>query len=143
MSVGETRFQVGWTRTGTATLVAVLTVAAGLAITHDEQPPRRGEAVAFAAIVCLIGAVGGWNLARWPTANPASGIAKSLGAVSLRIFLPLVALGWLQSGGTDLRAAGADWLLLVFYLALLATDIFLHIMGRLDLRGISGKNAPN
>lgn len=135
--------ELGWTVVGAAVLAGVLAVASGLAIAGGGQHPRSGEAVAFAAMICLVGALGGWTTARWPTANPAIGVAKGLGAVALRIFLPLAALGWLQSGGGELREAGADRLLLFFYLALLATDILLHIMGRRDLRGIGGKNGAN
>jgi hypothetical protein len=121
----------------------VLAAGAALAIAGGGEKPGWGGAVAFAAGVSLIGSVGGWLLARWPTANPASGVAKALGAVTLRMFLPLAALAWLQTEGRELRAAGADRLLLIFYLALLATDILLHIMGGRNPRGIGGKNAAN
>jgi hypothetical protein len=134
---------LGWTLFGTAVLAAVLAGAAGLAIATGGETPRVGEAIAFAAMICLAGGVGGWVVARWPTTNPALGVAKGLGAVTLRIFLPLAALGWLQAGGSGLRDAGADRFVLIFYLALLATDILLHIMGDRELRGIRGKNSPD
>ncbi len=118
-----------WTLIGTAVLAAVLAGAAGLAVATAGATPRAGEAIAFAAMICLAGGVGGWVVARWPTGNPALGVAKGLGAVALRIFLPLAALGWLQAGDSGLREAGADRFLLVFYLALLATDILLHLYG--------------
>jgi len=63
--------------------------------------------------------------------------------MALRIFLPLAAMGWLQAGGSGLREAGAGKFLLIFYLAVLATDILLHIMGDRELRGIRGKNSPD
>jgi len=135
--------ELGWTLFGTAVLAAVLASAAGLAIVAGGETPRTSEAVAFAATICLAGGVGGWVVARWPSRNPALGVAKGLGAVTLRIFLPLMALGWLQTGGNGLRAAGADRFVLVFYLALLATDILLHIMGDRELRRIRGKNSPD
>jgi len=135
--------EFGWTLFGTVVLVAVLAAAAGLAMTGGADHPRKGEAVGFAAAVCLVGACGGWIIARWPTTNPAMGVAKGLGAVTLRIFLPLVALGWLQSAGGGLREAGAAKFLLSFYLPLLAADILLHIMGDRELRGIRGKNSPD
>jgi hypothetical protein len=135
--------ELGWTLFGTAVLAAVLAAAAGLAIVAGGETPRTSEAVAFAATICLAGGVGGWIVARWPTTNPASGVAKSLGAVTLRIFLPLVAMGWLQAGGGWLREAGADRFVLIFYLALLATDILLHIMGDRELRRIRGKKSPD
>ena len=135
--------ELGWTLLGTAVLAAVLAGAAGLAIVAGGETPRTSEAVAFAATICLAGGVGGWIIARWPTSNPASGVAKGLGAVTLRIFLPLVAMGWLQAGGGWLRKAGADRFVLIFYLALLATDILLHIMRDCELRRIRGKNSPD
>ena len=58
-------------------------------------------------------------------------------------FLPLVAMGWLQTAGGWLREAGADRFVMVFYLALLATDILLHIMGDRELRRIRGKKSPD
>jgi hypothetical protein len=131
------------TGVGVAVLAGVLAAGAALAIAGGGEKPGWGGAVAFAAGVSLIGSVGGWLLARWPTANPASGVAKALGAMTLRMFLPLAALAWLQTEGRELRAAGADRLLLIFYLALLATDILLHIMGGRNPRGIGGKNAVN
>ena len=131
------------TGVGVAVLAGVLAAGAALAIAGGGEKPGWGGAVAFAAGVSLIGSVGGWLLARWPTANPASGVAKALGAVTLRMFLPLAALAWLQTEGRELRAAGADRLLLIFYLALLATDIVLHIIGSRNLAGISGKKTVN
>jgi len=135
--------ELGWTLFGTAVLAAVLASAAGLAIVAGGETPRTSEAVAFAATICLAGGVGGWIIARWPTSKPVSGVAKGLGAVTLRIFLPLVAMGWLQAGGGWLREAGADRFVLIFYLAMLATDILLHIMGHCEARRIRGKNSPD
>ena len=143
MTAGPARSELRWTVVGAAVLTAVLAGAAGLSLVSGDARPLRTEAVAFAAAVCFCGAIGGWLVARWPTAKPASGVAKGLGAVALRIFLPLAALGWLQSGGRELQEAGADRLLLIFYLALLATDILLHIIGGRRSRGFGGKNAVN
>jgi hypothetical protein len=131
------------TGAGVAVLGAVLATGVAVAIAAGGDKPGWGAAVAFAAGVSLIGSVGGWLLAGWPTANPASGVAKALGAVAVRMFMPLIALGWLQTEGRELRGAGADRLLLIFYLALLATDILLHIMGGRNPRGFGGKNAVN
>ena len=143
MTAPKRTAELGWTLFGTAVLAAVLAGAAGLSIVAGGETPRTSEAVAFAATICLAGGVGGWIVARWPTTNPASGVAKSLGAVTLRIFLPLVAMGWLQAGGGWLREAGADRFVLIFYLALLATDILLHIIGDRELRRIRGKKSPD
>jgi len=134
---------LGWTLFGTGVLATVLAVTAGLALVAGGGKPRVGEAIVFAATICLAGGVGGWVVARWPTGNPALGVSKGLAAVMLRIFLPLAALGWLQAGGGGLREAGAGGFVLIFYLALLATDILLHIMGERELRGIRGKNSPD
>lgn len=135
--------EFGWTLFGTVVLAAVLAAAAGLAMTGGADHPRKGEAVGFAAAICLVGACGGWIIARWPTANPALGVTKGLGAITLRLFLPLVALGWLQSAGGGLREAGATEFLLCFYLPLLAADILLHIMGSQNRPGIGGKKRVN
>lgn len=82
-------------------------------------------------------------MSRWPTKNPALAVATGLGAVSLRIFMPLAALGWVQFGDRELREGGAGRFILVFYLLLLATDIFLNIMGA-GRTGRSGwKNVPD
>jgi hypothetical protein len=137
------RAELGWTLWGTAALAVVLAGGSSLALATGGKEPRLGEAVGFAAAVCLFGAFGGWIVARWPVRNPAIAVAKGLGAVTLRIFLPLVALGWLQSGGGWLRAAGADRFLLFFYLALLATDIVLHIIGSRNSPGSSGEKMAN
>ena len=137
------RAELGWTLFGTAALAVVLAGASSLALATGSKEPRLGEAVGFAAAVCLFGGFGGWIVARWPARNPAIAVAKGLGAVTLRIFLPLVALAWLQSGGGWLRAAGADRFLLFFYLALLATDIVLHIIGARNFPGISGEKLAN
>ncbi|MFM8803192.1 MAG: hypothetical protein ACKOK8_04690, partial [Planctomycetia bacterium] len=113
---------IGWTILGAAILGAVLAGAVGLAAATANETPRVGEAIAFAAAVCLAGSVGGWIVARWPTRNPALAVAQGLGAVALRIFLPLAALGWLQTGGNALGAAGAGPVGLFFYLALRGPD---------------------
>ena len=143
MTAPQRPSELGWTLIGTVTLATVLAAATGLAIATGGDQPRLGEAVGFAAAVCLVGSFGGWLIARWPATNPANGVAKGLGAVTLRIFLPLAALGWLQSEDNGLREAGADRFLLFFYLALLATDILLHIIGSRNLPGISGKKTVN
>lgn len=132
-----------WTAMGTGVLLAVLVPAVVVSIATSARTPRTLEAVAFAATTCLCGGVGGWVVSRWPTRNPALGVAKGLGAVGLRIFLPLAALGWLAFGGRELREAGADRFILVFYLLLLATDIFLNIIGASSAVRTVGKKTPD
>lgn len=137
------RAELGWTLFGMAALAVVLAAASSLALATGGKEPQLGQAVGFAAAVCLFGGFGGWIVARWPVRNPAIAVAKGLGAVTLRIFLPLIALGWLQSGGGWLRAAGADRFLLFFYLALLAADIVLHIIGSRNFSRSSGEKIAN
>lgn len=119
-----------WTIVGAASLVLVTALAAGFAIgTGAAERPGGGEALAFAATVCLAGGLAGWLLARWPVTLPARRVSQALAGVAVRLFTPLFALGWVQTSAPGLRAGGGREWLLVFYLLLLATDIFLHIMG--------------
>ncbi|MEI7780813.1 MAG: hypothetical protein WCJ18_02670 [Planctomycetota bacterium] len=113
---------------GTVALSAVLAGAATTAVVAGGDRPRWLEAVGFAAAVCLAASLGGWLVSRAFQASPAGAVAGGLGGIAVRILPPLAALGWLNAGGRDLRDAGAGGLLVAFYLALLATDILLHIM---------------
>lgn len=112
---------------GAFTLLGVLAAAVAVALAIGGGP-RWQEAVTFAAGVSLVAAAAGWLVARLGPRDPALAVASNLAAVTLRIVPPLVALGWLNSGGKDLLAAGAGGLLVAFYLTLLATDIVLNIM---------------
>ncbi len=116
------------TMAGVIVLVAVIAAAVIVAVFAGGQSPRRIEAVGFAAVVCGVAALGGWVVSRSFQSNPAVAVAGALGGIAVRILPPLAALGWLNSAGRDLLAAGAGGLLVAFYLALLATDILLHIM---------------
>lgn len=113
---------------GTVVILAVLVTAVAIALAAGDGTPSSRRAVAFTAAVCGGGAVAGWLISRWPCRNPATMVTAGLTAVFFRIATPLVALAWLQTGGQALRAAGADRLLVGFYLALLATDIVLNIL---------------
>ena len=97
--------------------LALLATAAG------SGRPGHGRAVGFAATVCLTGAVAGWMVTVRPALTPMGRVTASLASLSLRLFPALMALGWLQAGGRDLRAAGAADLLVIFYLAMLAAEI--------------------
>lgn len=128
----------GWTLAGAATLVAVLAVATGVALAAEDWHPDRLRAIGFAAATCLVGGLGGWLAGRSGGPEPARAVAAGLAAVAVRIFPPLAALAWLQSAaGARLREQHAGGWLLVFYLALLATDILLHIIGS---RGAKAEN---
>jgi len=139
----EIRHDPKWTLMGAAVLLAVQGVAVAIALAVGNGRPRWAEAVAFAAGICLMGALGGWLIARKPAKNPALAVAGGLAAAGFRLFLPLAALVWLQGGGAGLRGAGAGGLIVGFYLALLATDIFLHIMGSGRDRRHSGGTREN
>lgn len=120
---------------GVAALLATAAgvAAAALAIGPDRQGWRG--AVVFAAASCLPGALVAWIVTRLPIAAPAVAVAVPLAAITLRIMPPLAALAWLsapQNGPVD---AGAAPVLVAFYLALLATDILLHIMLRHSPQG--------
>lgn len=132
-----------WTIGGGLTLGAVAVGVALLALAAGDGSPSWRRAVAFSGVVCGSAALTGWGAARWPHSTPAMTVAGGLAAVVLRIMPPLAALGWLTTAGGDLRAAGADRLLVVFYLALLASDIALHIMERGRGGSPGGGNAAN
>jgi hypothetical protein len=118
------------TRRGAVVLLGVLTAAVLVALAAGDGSPSFHRAVAFTTAVCGGAALAGWIVSRWACRSPATAVAASLAAVLVRLAAPLAALGWLQSGGETLRVAGADRLLVSFYLALLATDIVLNIMWR-------------
>ncbi|MFN6191650.1 MAG: hypothetical protein ACK48S_12065 [Planctomycetia bacterium] len=113
-----------------AGLIAPIALAAAAAIALAVGPadPGHRRAVAFAASVCLIGTLGAWIVGQWPARTPWGRVAASLGATALRLFPALLALGWLQTGGSDLTVAGAGGMLVVFYLVALAADLVRTMM---------------
>jgi hypothetical protein len=112
---------------GPATTLAVLGLASGLALAGRGEPDRV-RAVAFALGVCLAGAMGSWLVSLWPAVTPSARVTAALGTVALRILPALMGLGWLQTGGSELRAAGAGGMLVAFYLVTLAADVVRTIM---------------
>jgi len=118
------------TPVGVAVQAAVLAASAAVAWAAAGDRPDRNQAVGFAVAACLVGLLGGWAAAQWRGGTPAARVSATLAVVGLRIFPALAALGWLQTpGGSRLREAGAGEMLLAFYLAVLAADVILNIMG--------------
>jgi hypothetical protein len=125
---------------GTVVLLTVLALATATALFLGPDRPQWAAAVGFAAIVTGAANLGGWLVGRRQSASPGGGVAAALGGTTLRLLLPLAALGWLTSGAPLLKQAGGRGLLVGFYLLLLATTIILTIMNR--GRG-SGNPAPD
>lgn len=119
----------GLTLFGFAALLAVAAATATIATAWCSDRPGWPQAVGFAAAVCLPGSLLAWAVARMPSADPARAVAASLAAILLRLVPPLVGLAWLSTGPRTTSTAERGGLLVVFYLALLATDIVLHMMG--------------
>jgi apolipoprotein N-acyltransferase len=107
---------------------AVVFLAAAVALAIGPASPERTRAIGFAAGVCFAGAFAAWFVTLLPVTSAAGRVAAPLAAVSLRIFPALLALGWLQTRGAALRAAGADRFLVGFYLAMLAAEVIRAIM---------------
>lgn len=122
---------------GVAAGVAVIALACG-----DGSPSWR-RAVAFSGGLCLASSLTGWAVARWPYRSPATAVAGGLAATAVRLFGPLAGLAWLHGAGHAWREAGADRLLLAFYLSLLATDIAVNIISAERSSRTGGGNAAN
>lgn len=118
-----------WTATGAVSMLGVAAAVAAIGAATGGRRPGDLEAIAFAAGVCLVGGISGWLVERSRPADPGQAVARGLGAVCLRVFPPLAALAWVQSAGGRLRENGGAGWLLVFYLAVLAADILLHVVG--------------
>lgn len=106
----------------------VVFLAASVALGSGAASPERTRAIGFAAAICFAGAFAAWLVTLLPVSSAAGRVAAALAAVSLRIFPALLALGWLQARGADLRAAGADRFLVGFYLSMLAAEVIRAIM---------------
>lgn len=135
-----------WTWTGAAVLFLVMAALVAVALIGSAPRPERVLAIGFAAGVCLAGSLAGWFAGRLRPADPALAVGAGLAAVSLRFFPALAAVTWIAAEGGSLRIGGAAEWLLIFYLAVLATDILLHIIGARNdgFRGDrGGGNAEN
>ena len=131
MNTQERDRSLRWTILGACVLMAILASMAVAALAAGDGNQSWRRAIAFSTAVCGSGALAGWLIARLPYRSPVMGVAGGLGAVLARIAVPLGGLAWLQGGGSHFCGPGADRLLAVFYLALLATDVILHIIGSL------------
>ncbi len=118
------------TMLGMAVLLGTAAGVAAVALAVGPDRPGWRSAIAFAAACCLPGALVAWIVTRLPIATPAVAVAAPLAAITLRIMPPLGALAWLSAPQSRPVDAGSAPLLVVFYLALLASDILLHIMVR-------------
>ncbi|MFM7245310.1 MAG: hypothetical protein ACKO40_14220 [Planctomycetaceae bacterium] len=116
---------------------AAVILAAAVALARGPAGPEHRRAVAFAATVCLTGTIGACVAGLWPASTPSGRVTTALAAICLRLFPALLGLGWLQGGGSDLRAANAGEYLVVFYLVSLAADLVRIIMG-----GVRGAIPP-
>ena len=115
--------------TGIAGLLATCSGSVAAAALWIGDRPGFPTAVGFALLFTLPSCIAGWLLAQPGVGGPAKSVAKPLAAVAVRILPPLAALSLLGSARAEpLRAAGAGPMIVGFYLAMLATDILLHIM---------------
>ena len=115
--------------TGIAGLVATFSGAVAAAAIWIGDRPGFLAALGFAMLFTLPSCLAGWILAQPRARRAARSVARPLAAVAVRILPPLVALSLLTfQQAAPLRAAGAGPMIVGFYLAMLATDILLHIM---------------
>lgn len=128
---------------GAVVLASAAVILTIVAVATGDGSPSRSRAIAFSGTIACGAALTGWGVTRWPWRSASLAVAASLAGVVARIMIPLAALAWLQTSGSDLRAAGADRWLVVFYLTLLATDIALTIMDGARNRPTGGGRAEN
>lgn len=117
------------TVTGVAGLLATFGGAVAVAALWIGDRPGFPAALGFAILFTLPSCIAGWLLAQQKVSGAAKAVAGPLAAVAVRILPPLAALGLLTTErAAPLKAAGAGPMIVGFYLAMLATDILLHIM---------------
>lgn len=132
----------GRTVAGIGLVLLVLAVAVVLALAALGRDPARVQAVALAAATTGAGAIGGWLVSRWSRGQPAgTAVAGGLGATFVRTTPPLVALAWVTTSGGAVRDAGAAGLIVAFYLALLAAQLFVTIIEARKPRSGRGSDA--
>lgn len=115
--------------TGIAGLLATFSGSVAAAAFWIGDRPGFLVALGFAMLFTLPSCLVGWLIAQPGGGRAAGSVARPLTAVAVRILPPLAALGLLTAErAAPLRAAGAGPMIVGFYLAMLATDILLHIM---------------
>ncbi len=115
--------------TGIAGLLATFSGSVAAAALWIGDRPGFLVALGFAMLFTLPSCLIGWLIAQPGGGRAAGSVVRPLTAVVVRILPPLVALGLLTGDrAAPLRAAGAGPMVVGFYLAMLATDILLHIM---------------
>lgn len=115
--------------TGIAGLVATFSGSVAAAALWIGDRPGFLVALCFAMLFTLPSCLAGWLIAQPGGGRAVGSVARPLTAVVVRILPPLAALGLLTTErASPLRAAGAGAMIVGFYLAMLATDILLHIM---------------
>lgn len=129
----------GETLAGGALLLVVAASVAGWQWAMVRDLPGGREAVAFAIAATLPGALLGWTTARLPFSSAATGAANGLAVILLRVALPLACLAWLTKRPLEPDGFRPAGLLVAAYLALLATDVGLHVC----LRKTGLRQAPN
>lgn len=118
------------TLAGVVVLLGTLAAAVAVALALGGDDPTHGRAVALAAVVTGGGALTGWLVARSGRSRPAAtAVATGLGSTFVRIAPALATMAWLGLPDNPLRRSNAPALLVAFYLALLAADVLLNIMG--------------
>lgn len=123
--------------TGVSVLLLAAAAVGGVAMWIGGGRPGLARAVAFAAAASLPGFLAAWVLTRRAAADPGQALAASLAAITLRTLPPLAALAWLSGPRQQAAAAraaegpppvDAAGILVALYLALLVTDVLLHMM---------------
>ncbi len=115
--------------TGIAGLLATFSGSVAAAALWIGDRPGFLVALGFAMLFTLPSCLVGWLIAQPGGGRAAGSVVRPLTAVVVRILPPLAALGLLTGDrAAPLRAAGAGSMIVGFYLAMLATDILLHII---------------
>ncbi|MBU6277544.1 MAG: hypothetical protein KGQ61_12980 [Planctomycetes bacterium] len=120
-------------RSGTTTLAGAMALAAAAAAVALAQrqfaagQPGGDAAIGLACAATLPGFLLGWFVSRQPFSTAAMGAAAGLAGILIRMVVPLAAIGWASIRPPDAATVAPAGYVLGAYLALLATDIGLHL----------------